>query len=97
MSDALGRPIMLPSPVAPGQYVMNGSPILINTWMPDCVAGATPIAFGNWPATYTIVNRRGITMQLDPYSAGWCLLYKWSARIGGGVTCPNASRLLRIK
>jgi len=26
--------------------------------MPDCVAGATPVAFGNWKSAFTIVNRK---------------------------------------
>jgi hypothetical protein len=34
---------------------------------------------------------------MDPFSAGFCILQKFSARIGGGITCSNAARLLRIK
>ena len=30
-------------------------------------------------------------MQQDPYSAGFCILYKFEARIGGGIICPNAA------
>jgi HK97 family phage major capsid protein len=46
MSDAMGRPIMLPTPVAPGQYTINGSPVQIATQMPDVLPGSTPICFG---------------------------------------------------
>lgn len=65
--------------------------------MPDVAAGATPVLFGNLRQTYTIVDRRALTLQIDPYTAGFCTLFKWDARIGGGITCPNASRLLRIR
>jgi HK97 family phage major capsid protein len=64
--------------------------------MPDVATGATPIAYGNWKRAYVVVNRKGVTMQLDPYSAGFCSLFKFEARIGGAPVCPNAARLLRI-
>jgi HK97 family phage major capsid protein len=97
MSDSNGRPIMLPSPVEPGQYLINGSRVIIATQMPDVAPGATPVAFGAWDVVYLVVTRKAVTMQADPYSAGYCLLYKFEARIGGGIVCPNAARLLRIR
>jgi hypothetical protein len=33
----------------------------------------------------------------DPYSAGWCTLFKFESRVGASVLCPNAMRLLRIR
>lgn len=54
-------------------------------------------AFGNWQKTYTIVYRKAVTVMVDPYSAGFCTLFKAEARVGGGVTCPNAARLLRVR
>jgi HK97 family phage major capsid protein len=97
MSDANGRPLMIAMPTEAGQHQVNGSPVWISTWMPDCLPGATPVAFANWPQTYTLVTRRAITWQQDPYSAGFCILQKFSARVGGAVTCPSAARLLRIR
>jgi HK97 family phage major capsid protein len=74
-------------------FLINGSPVHIATQFPDVAPGTTAVAFGNWNAVYTIVNRKAVTMLQDPYSAGFCLLYKVKARIGGGITCPNAARL----
>ena len=65
--------------------------------MPNVETGSTPVAFGNWRQAYMVVNRRAVTMQVDPFSAGWCTLFKFDARIGGGVICPGAARLLRIR
>jgi HK97 family phage major capsid protein len=100
MSDAAGRPILTSFPQelpgTPG-FLLNGSPIQIVTQMPDVAPGATPVAFGNWNEVYMVVNRRAVTMQQDPYSAGFCILYKFEARVGGGIICPNAARLLRIR
>jgi HK97 family phage major capsid protein len=97
MSDAMGRPIMLVSPVNAGQYLIAGSPVVISNQMPDVVAGATPVAYANWKSLYMLVNRKSVTMQQDPYSAGFCVLFKFEARIGGSPICTNAGRLLRIQ
>src|SRR5262245_48314548 len=96
MSDTTGRPIMIATPTESGQFLLNGSPVNIVTQMPDVAPGTTPVAFGNWPIVYMVVNRKAVTMQQDPYSAGFCILYKFESRVGGGVVCPNAARLLRI-
>lgn len=97
MSDATGRPIISAMPQGTAAFVMNGSPIVVVSWMPNIAPGATPVAFGNWREVYMVVNRKAVTMQQDPYSAGFCILYKFESRIGGGIICPNAARLLRIQ
>lgn len=65
--------------------------------MSNCAPGATPIAFGNWQKAYTVVDRKAVTMLVDPYSAGFCTIFKFEARCGAATTCPDAARLLRIK
>lgn len=97
MNDASGRPIMQQMPQGAPVYTICGSPVVIASQMPDCVPGATPIAFGNWKKAYLAVWRKGVTIQTDPYSAGFCVLFKAEARVGGNVLCPNAARLLRIR
>lgn len=97
MSDASGRPILAALPTGIGTFQMNGSPINIVTQMPDVAPGSEPVAYGNWREAYMIVNRKAVTMQQDPYSAGFCILYKFEARVGGGAICPNAVRVLRIR
>ena len=97
MSDAIGRPIMISSPTEDGQFRIAGSPVQIVTQMPDTAPGATPVAFGNWKLVYMIVNRKSVTLQQDPYTVGFCILFKFEARVGGAVICPNAAKLLRIR
>jgi HK97 family phage major capsid protein len=63
----------------------------------DVAPGATPVAFADWQRAYTVVNRRATTMLTDPFSAGFCTLFRFEARVGGSPTCPNAARLLRIR
>jgi len=97
LSDTAGRPIMVQSPVEGGQMLISGTQVVIANQMPDVAPGSLPVAYGNWNLVYMVVNRKAVTMQQDPYSAGFCVLYKFESRIGGGVICPNAARLLRIR
>jgi HK97 family phage major capsid protein len=97
MSDAGGRPIWSSLPGEEPGFRLVGSPIMIASQMPDFAPGATPVAYGNWQKAYTVVERKQPTLQIDPYTAGWCRLFKFEARIGGACTCPNAARLLRVR
>jgi HK97 family phage major capsid protein len=99
MSDALGRPLLQSMQgVQDGpRWSLLGFPIYLVSQLPDVAAGSTPILFGNLKQTYTVVTRQSPTIELDPYSAGWCMLFKAQARVGGATTCANASRLLRIR
>jgi len=98
MTDGIGRPLFTPSPIQnQAGFLLNGSPVAIVTQMPDCLPGNTPVAYGDWKQVYMIVWRKAITMQQDPYTAGFCVLYKFEARVGGGILCPNAARLLRVR
>src|SRR5215475_11710950 len=57
--------------------------------MPDLAPGATAVAYGNWEKTYTIVWRKAVTLQVDPYSVGFCTLFKADARVDcGEQRCP---------
>ena len=99
MSDGTGRPMLgsVQGLHDGPRWSLLGFPIHIASQMPDVAPGATPIAFGDWKRAYTIVTRKNPTIQVDPYSAGFCLLFKAEARVGGAPTCPNAARLLRIR
>jgi HK97 family phage major capsid protein len=101
MSDAMGRPIWLyPTPAGDAGgftgFTIAGPPVRVVSWMPDCVAGATPILFGDLEALYMLVTRQATTFQSDPYSMGFCTAFKFSARVGGNTICPGSARLLRI-
>jgi hypothetical protein len=96
MSDANGRPIMIPSMQNPLVFTLLGSPLRIATQMPDVAPGATPVAYGNWKSAYMVANRKAITMQHDPYSAGFCSLFKFESRIGGAIVCPAAAKVCRL-
>src|SRR5262249_6322365 len=96
-TDAIGRPLFAPSPVQNQVGLMlNGSPIHIVTQFPDCLPGNCPVMFADLKQLYILVIRQNTTLQTDPYTAGYCTLFKFQARIGGGIGCPTAARLLRV-
>jgi len=97
MSDGIGRPLLNPLPQGTPAFTLVGRPVVIATQMPDCSPGSTPIAVGDWKRAFTIVTRKAPTISVDPFTAGFCLLYAAEARVGSGATCPNACRLLRIR
>lgn len=73
-----------------------GFPVEIDENMPSVVAGNTPIAFGDFKRGYLINDRYGIRVLRDIYTQkGWTLYYT-TKRMGGGVSDPNAIRLLKI-
>jgi HK97 family phage major capsid protein len=97
MSDTANRPLWSQLPGGRPGGVFAGFPVIIASQFPDVAPGATPVGFGNWREAYTLVDRKATTIQLDPFSAGYCTLFKAEARLGGGILCPNAARLLRIR
>ncbi|PWW00233.1 HK97 family phage major capsid protein [Hoeflea marina] len=62
--------------------------------MPDIAPGAPAIAFGDFRRAYLIVDRQGVQILRDPYSAKPYVLFYATKRVGGGITDFNALRLL---
>ena len=64
--------------------------------MPDCVAGATTVMFADLSKAYMIIYRKSVTMLQDGITS-FSVTFRFEARIGGGVLCPTAAHLLRIR
>ncbi|WP_375258392.1 phage major capsid protein [Citreimonas sp.] len=72
-----------------------GYPVLIAEDMPDIGADATPIAFGDFGAGYTIAERPDLRILRDPFSAKPHVLFYATKRVGGDVSDFAAIKLLR--
>jgi HK97 family phage major capsid protein len=83
MSDTSTRPAFGQLPEGRPGPQFAGFPIVVVSQMPDVGLGSTSVLFGNLRSTYTIVDRQATTVMHDPYSAGFCHLFKWEARVGG--------------
>lgn len=75
---------------------MLGRPVLEMPDMPDVAANSFPIAFGDFQRGYVIVDRVGIRVLRDPYTAKPYVLFYTTKRVGGGVQNFEAIRLLKV-
>lgn len=64
--------------------------------MPDIAANAFSIAFGDFKAGYLVVDRMGVRVLRDPYSAKPYVLFYTTKRVGGGVQNFEAIKLIKF-
>ena len=64
--------------------------------MPSIAADAPAIAFGDFKRGYLIVDRLGIRVLRDPYSAKPYVLFYTTKRVGGGVQNFEAIKFLQF-
>ncbi|NNM72655.1 phage major capsid protein [Enterovirga aerilata] len=84
-------------PAAAGQpATFMGFPVVEAEDMPDIAANAFPIAFGDFRRGYLVVDRAGIRVLRDPYSAKPYVLFYTTKRVGGGVQDYAAIKLLKF-
>jgi HK97 family phage major capsid protein len=76
--------------------LLLGQPVYEAADLPAIAAGTLPIAFGNFKRGYTIVDRLGITVLVDPYSEKPYVQFYSRKRVGGDVTNFEAFKLLKI-
>ncbi|PZO81673.1 MAG: phage major capsid protein [Mesorhizobium amorphae] len=95
LKDADGN-YLWQAPAAPGgRASLMGFPLVEAEDMPDAAANATPIAFGDFARGYLVVDRAGVRVLRDPYSAKPYVLFYTTKRVGGGVQDFDAIKLVR--
>ena len=96
LKDADGNYLWQP-PAAPGQKAMlMGFPLVEAEEMPDVATDATPVAFGDFARGYLVVDRTGVRVLRDPYSAKPYVLFYTTKRVGGGIQDFDAIKLLKF-
>ena len=94
--DAQGDYIWQPAQ-RPGETPsLMGFPVVEAEDMPDIAADAHAIAFGDFQRGYLVVDRIGIRVLRDPYSAKPYVLFYTTKRVGGGVQDFEAIKLLKF-
>lgn len=73
-----------------------GYPCANSDYMPDIASGTFPLAFGNWKSGYQIVDRKGVSILVDPYTREGSIIFKTRKRVGGDVVNFEAIKLLKI-
>ncbi|MCO5073516.1 MAG: phage major capsid protein [Rhizobiaceae bacterium] len=94
--DADGNYLWQP-PATPGARAMlMGFPLVEAEDMPDIAEDAFSMAFGDFARGYMIVDRAGVRVLRDPYSAKPYVLFYTTKRVGGGVQDFAAIKLLKF-
>lgn len=94
--DADGNYMWQP-PAAPGQQAMlHGFPVVEAEDMPDIASDTMSIAFGDFERGYLVVDRQGVSVLRDPYSAKPYILFYTTKRVGGGVQNFEALKLIKF-
>jgi len=94
--DSEGNYIWQPGLAAGQPATLMGYPVTEAEDMPDIAANAFAIAFGDFERGYLIVDRQGVQILRDPYSAKPYVLFYTTRRVSGGVQDFNAIKLLRF-
>lgn len=96
LKDESGNYLWAP-PAAAGQGAsLMGFPLVESEDMPDIAADAFPIAFGDFRRFYLVVDRTGLRVLRDPYSAKPYVLFYVTKRVGGGIMDFDAAKLLKF-
>ena len=94
--DADGNYIWQPAQRAGETASLLGYPVSEIETMPDVAAGAPAIAFGDFRRGYLIVDRAGVRVLRDPYSAKPYVLFYTTRRVGGGVQDFDAIKVMKF-
>jgi HK97 family phage major capsid protein len=80
--DYLWKPAMIASD--PSSFIL-GVPVRMSTTMPTVAANALSVVIADWKEAYMIVDRIGISIQRDPYTAKPFVEFYARKRVGGAV------------
>ncbi|KVT81397.1 capsid protein [Burkholderia ubonensis] len=96
LKDGQGNYLWQPSFVAGQPATLAGYPVTEVPDMPDIAANSTPVLFGDFQQTYLIVDRIGVRVLRDPYTAKPYVLFYTTKRVGGGLLNPEPMRALKV-
>ncbi|NDV87770.1 phage major capsid protein [Aurantimonas aggregata] len=96
IKDADGNYLWQPPSSVGARATLMGFPMVEAEDMPDMAAGSKAIAFGDFARFYLIVDRQGVRVLRDPYSAKPYVLFYTTKRVGGGVQDFDAAKFLEF-
>lgn len=96
LKDDDGNYIWHPATAPGGMSSLMNFPIAESEDMPDIGSDAFAVAFGDFRHGYLIVDRTGVRVLRDPYSAKPYVLFYTTKRVGGGVQDFDAIKLLKF-
>jgi len=94
--DAQGNYLWQPPAQADGSATLMTFPIVEAEDMPDIAANSLSIAFGDFKRGYLVVDRQGVRVLRDPFTAKPYVLFYTTKRVGGGVQDFDAIKLMKF-
>ena len=94
--DGQGNYLWQPPSAAGQPATLMGFPVAEAEDMPDIASNAFAIAVGDFRAGYLVVDRTGVRVLRDPYSAKPYVLFYTTKRVGGGVQNFEAIKLVKF-
>jgi HK97 family phage major capsid protein len=94
--DTTGGYLWQPPAVAGGKATLMTFPVVEAEDMPDIAANSLSIAFGDFARGYLVVDRAGVSVLRDPYTAKPYVLFYTTKRVGGGVQDFDAIKVMKF-
>ncbi|MGH6728141.1 MAG: phage major capsid protein [Pseudolabrys sp.] len=94
--DSSGGYLWQPPAQAGGKASLMTFPVIEAEDMPDIAANSLSIAFVDFNRGYLVVDRAGVTVLRDPYTAKPYVLFYTTKRVGGCVQDFDAIKLLKF-
>ncbi len=96
LKDADGNYLWQPPATAGAAATLMNFPLVEAEDMPDIGSDSLSVAFGDFGRGYLVVDRVGVRVLRDPYSAKPYVLFYTTKRVGGGVQDFDAIKLLKF-
>jgi HK97 family phage major capsid protein len=96
LKDGDGNYLWRPGQQAGDDASLMGFPIVEIEEMPSLSSDSFALAFGDFLRGYLVVDRIGVSVLRDPYSAKPYVLFYTTKRVGGGVQDFDAIKLLKF-
>ena len=94
--DVDGNYLWQPALTSDGKATLMNFPVAESEDMPDIATDSFSLAFGDFKNGYLIVDRVGVRVLRDPYSAKPYVLFYTTKRVGGGVQNFEAIKLMKF-
>lgn len=96
LKDLQDRPLWQPAIEAGAASTLLGRPVILAEDMPAPVADSLSVAYGDFAAGYTIVDRLGVGILRDPYTKKPYVKFYATKRVGGAVVDFDAIKILKL-
>jgi HK97 family phage major capsid protein len=94
--DTTGGYLWQPPAAVGGKATLMTFPVIEAEDMPDIAANSLSIAFGDFNRGYLVVDRAGVSVLRDPYTAKPYVLFYTTKRVGGGVQDFDAIKVMKF-